>query len=187
MSVTKEMLGKFLISFDNFLDTKFNIAVIGGCVLTFYDIDHHTEDIDLVFLENPPKGVVDFINLYSEQNGIEIQYGTPERFQSVIMNEDMFDHSLKIDKFKTSILHSYNFKNLNIFMLKFRYYVLVKIEAGAHNPKHIQEALRLVKHFQLPAKELMHAYDEYKVYLESSPRVLSEFKFFMRDAYGINM
>ena len=71
-------------------------------------------------------------------------------------------------------------------MLKFRYYVLVKIEAGCQNPKHIHEALRLVKHFSLPAKELMHAYEEYKVYLEDNPRMESEFKFFLRDAYGIN-
>ena len=90
MAVTKEKLGKFLISLDNFLDKDFNIAVIGGCVLTFYDIDNKTEDIDLVFLEDPPKGVTEFIDLYSKQNGFEIQYGSPQRFQSMIMNEEMF-------------------------------------------------------------------------------------------------
>ena len=184
MSIKKEQLGKFLISLDNFLVDELRVAVIGGCVLIFYDLEHKTDDIDLVFLQNPPKGVAEFIKLYSEQNRIEIQVGPPERFQSMLMNEDMFDHSLKITKFKTSLLHTYNFKKLQIYMLKFRYYVLVKIEAAAHHPKHFEEALRLVRHFNLPKQELIFAYEEYRPEIECMPGMVSSFRHFINNAYG---
>lgn len=186
MVVTIKEVVKFLESFDNFLREPVRIGLIGGAAMLVLGIKESTKDIDLVFFTGGDlQESKEFLDIYSRGNRIEIQYGFCGRFQSMLMNEDMFRHSKEITLLKESFLHKYRLKNLDICILEPAYFILAKIEAAASKgTAHFEDAMKVARHFGVKKEELIKAYEEYRPEIEVIQRMVVEFNMFIQDFYG---
>ena len=186
MKLTISDVNKFFECLDNFVNKRVDVVLIGGGSLLYYGLKPSTKDIDLVIEDrNLLVDLSPFFDLYSKENRIEIQYGSFERFQSMILNEDMTRHSREINHVKDSFLSTYKFKNLHIHLIRPVYLALIKIEASSRTGlAHLDEAIRIAKHFKITKDEMIDVFKEYAPEIDLIPRMDTSFNSFIEETFN---
>ncbi len=184
--VTVHDFYKFLESLDNFSSKRVDIGIIGGCAMMFYGLRESTKDIDISILSGMDEHISRFIQEYSKENNIEIDFRPPAGFSSMLLNEEMFLHTKDVAQLKESFLQTYKFKELHLHILNPADFALVKIEAAAYRGgKDFEDAITLLKKFNIPLEAMIAKYQEYRPEIEGIPRMVLEFNMVMRHFYGV--
>jgi hypothetical protein len=182
----------FLEEFDKFLiknKKKIIIGLIGGTALELFHLRESTKDIDLLYFSKPEKEIFEFIDNYSKENEVEIDFKSSNGFQSMLLNEEMFiNRNYLISEFKFSWYRKYKFKNLEIRIIEPKYFILIKLEAAAtRGDRDYLDAKKIQKFFNIKYEEFLQVYKEYKIEIEIIPRVESLIKIFIKETYNIEI
>ena len=177
-------LDLFLI--ENFEDEfELHLGVIGGTYLELFSLRESTKDIDLVLLTQVPNKITEYFKKYMVEKDIEIDFGPPGIFQSMLLNEDMFSRfSFILPNMKTGRFRKYTFKKLKLYLIQPQYFMLVKLEAGTkRGERDINDAKAIQKHFGIKEKEFIEVLEEYDVEIDMVPGLQLTIDLYKKDNF----
>lgn len=178
---------EFLIELDKVIDKETHVGVIGGTALEIFGLRESTKDIDLVFFSKPSNELRNFMDLYTEKNNVEVQYGLPGSFSSQLLDVDMFEGSYTIPSIHLGFRNDYYFEKLKIHILKPSYFILVKLEsASIRGERDMSDALAIQKHFKVTLDDFLKAINNEEIYplLQDIPRIITTIQIFSKNVYN---
>jgi hypothetical protein len=181
---TSEDISKFFAEFDQFLKRRMAVGVIGGVATMQYNAKVRTKDIALCFFDHSDiEEAMPFLQSYSQESNIIIEYGFPGRYPSRILNEDMFFPVSEVPGLQSPFLTKV-FDHLQIKLLPAEYLILVKLEAATSKSSHSIDAEAIARNARVSKERLLKAYEEYRPELELVPRYKTELEILVQDVYN---